>query len=492
MRQGIQLIPQMRLEQKLQPRQILAYELLQLPLFELKAELQKEMESNIFLEADDGQVAPEFSNPPEPAPKVTPPGGDEDPTPQAGDDSLHEPGRLKELLDYLGGSKSSLPRTGGDYAEGFDPTARVTPPVDWRQSLAEQIRLERMPDDVADVIDYMAGSLNDRGYLEESLEQIATSTGYDLDVVEDALETLQRIAPTGIGARNLQERLLIQARALPERNETLERILENHFDDVVNARFTVIQKKMGLDLDTLKEALSLLKHIFLEPIEIEDGETPAEIIPDATIEKVDGVWRVRLHDDAVPRLQMSSYARELAANDASLDESTREYVTRSLNRARWMMEALEQRRSTLSKILEAVLQEQMAFFEHGKDHMVPLRQDDIAQQINVHASTVSRAVQDKYVETPHGVLPLKAFFPRGVGGSRDGEVQARNAVQERLQALIAAEDPRKPLSDDKLVRRLREEGIELSRRTVCKYRDELKIPSASMRKNRARVFGTTR
>lgn len=479
-----QLSLSQRLELKLQPRQILCNELLMLPLMDLEQALRSELEENIFLEAEERVDYGETNLQPQAEPVMTPPGGDFEP-PNNGEEAAQDPGQLGEMLDYFKESKTSVSSVGGDLPEEFSLENRSLP-TSWRLQLLEALRLERMSDEAMLAAEVMAVGLDERGFLTDKLEEVAAEAGVAVEFAEEALEILQRIAPPGVGARDLRERLLLMAQALQERNYILERILKEYYKELLESKFDIIRRKLNIDEDELKEAIELLHELYREAPAIEEGEPAAGVVPDAKVVLDEGMWKVILHDEAVPRLKLSSYAANLSRQGDNLKPEAKDYLNKAFSRAKWMMEALEQRRSTLRRILEAVVVKQRHFFDQGPAYMAPLRQEDIAEELQLHASTVSRAVQEKYITTPHGVFPLKTFFPRGVADN-SGNQQARNSVQERLAALVKSEDPTNPLSDDELVLRLGREGLKLSRRTVCKYRDEMNIPPANKRKNLNRM-----
>lgn len=474
-----------RLELKLQPRQILCNELLMLPVLALENKIQEELVENIFLEAEErGDVTPSMPEIPQEI-QMTPPGGDHEP-PNNGEEAAQDSGQLGELLEYLGQSKSSVTSSGGDLPEEFSLENRASLPASWRVQLAEALRLERMPDAVARAAEYMVESLDERGYLTESLEEISDFSESSVEDAQEALEILQRVALPGVGARDLRERMLLMAQAQPERNHILERLLRDYYKELLDHKFDVIRKKMGISEDELMDAISEMKSLYHEAPSMEDNEPVTGVTPDAIVVKKEGRWVVELRDSSIPKLRLSSYAQQLLKQADRLTPKAKEYMDKYFNRAKFMMEAIEQRRSTLRRIIEKVVELQQDFFDYGAESLHPLRQEDIAEELSLHASTVSRAVQEKYIETSYGVYPLKRFFPRGVSGN-NGQLQARNSVQERLAALVAAEDPNTPLSDDELVDMLKSEGIKLSRRTVCKYRDELKILPANKRKGLTRM-----
>lgn len=478
----------LRTELKLQPRQILHNELLVLPLMELEATLLSELQDNVFLEAVEKKNEGDDSAPTSAADiKMTPPGGDDEPAAN-GEEAAQDPGEMSRLFEYLNESRTSTSSVREDYSDELDPHARLSSPLSWRVQLAEAIRLERLSPAVLRAGEYMVESLDDRGFLTESLEEVADASEASLEEVEEALEVLQRAASPGIGARDLRERLLLMAQALQERSPTVERILKECYREFLEGKFDLVKKRLNIGDKELKGAIELLKELYHESPSIEEGEPATTVVPDATVFKdEDGQWKVRLHDEAVPQVRMSDFANKLARQE-HLTDSGREYVVRAINRARWMMEALEQRRTTLRKILVAVTARQQDFFEFGHDALHPLRQEDISEEVQLHASTISRAVHEKYVSTPHGLMPLKQFFPRGVVTS-GGSQRARNSVQDQLKALVDSEDPENPLSDDEIVDKLKRQGVKLSRRTVCKYRDELGIAPATRRKGIRKVFG---
>lgn len=489
------------LQLTMQPRQILCNELLQLPLLDLQSALQQELDSNVLLEVEGKQETFEapFSAEVPAQVQMTPPGGDAEP-PVNGEEAAQDSSQLGEMMDYFRDSRTSVSSSAGDLPEEYSLENRASNTIPWRAQLADAMRLERVSEGVIQAAEYIVNNLDERGYLKESLEEIADGAEVSLEEAQEALQMVQRVAPAGIAARDLRERLLLLARSLREqdeddededddetfRNPVLERILETYFKEFLDGKFELLKKKLSISDRELKEAIATLKELYAKIPAIEEEAVPARVVPDAKVEREGGRWVVKLQDDAVPRVRLSSYANSLTKQMDTLRPEAKDYLVRQFNRARWMMEALEQRRSTLRKIFEAVVERQQSFFDYGDDALVPLRQEDVAEALSLHPSTISRAVTEKYLECPKGVYPLKHFFPRGIANSR-GEQQARNSVQDRLDTLVKGEDPENPLSDDQLVEMLKKEGISISRRTVCKYRDELKIPPATKRKGLARL-----
>ena len=480
----------LRQELKLQPVQILRNELLVLPVLDLEARLQSEVEENVFLESEEQPEVRPLLPEPEPSEKMTPPGGDDD-LETARMEQFSDPGQLGNLLQYLKDSRSTVAPSGGDVPDAFDVEGRVSLPTSWRQDLQASVRLEKLSEQQERIAEYIVGCLDERGYLREPLEDIADVFGAEPSEVETVLKVVQRVAPAGGGARDLREHLLLQCRALPEPCENLEHLLENAFDELLHGKWERIKRMFGWSQEDVLEVLTRLRELARVSGPEEEGEPVSGVVPDATVRKTEDGWTVSLRDESVPRLRLSPYAMKLARNANNLPDQAKEYLQKSLNRAKWMMEALEQRKRTLRRIVEAVVKRQERWLEEGGDTLVPLRQEDVATELGLHPATISRAAQGKYVDTPHGLVPLKAFFPAGVP-SVSGVRRSRNSAKERLRAIVEAEDPENPYSDHELTQLLANEDIKISRRTVAKYRGELGIPAAFRRKGLYKVLGDSR
>jgi RNA polymerase sigma-54 factor len=317
-----------------------------------------------------------------------------------------------------------------------------------------------------------------------TIEAIAES--YDeevsLDDVEDALHLVQKLDPPGVAARDLRECLLVQVTDETPHADIVRRLIEDHLEDIEHNRLPVIQKKTELDLTQIKEGIDILRRLNPRPGAEFSPHSNRYIVPDVAVEqREDGGYEIRLLDDWVPDIYISKRYVEMC-KDRNADPKTREYLKRKIQDAQWLKESIEQRRSTLEKVTRAIIDHQRTFLDKGPEHIQPLKMQQIADQVGVHVTTVSRAVDDKWVQTPRGVFPLKRFF----GGGKEtasGEEVAWEVIKQKLLEIIDNEDKCNPLSDEDLVARLQESGYPVARRTVTKYRKMLKIPSSRQRKD---------
>jgi RNA polymerase sigma-54 factor len=338
----------------------------------------------------------------------------------------------------------------------------------------EQMRLLR----------YLISHIDENGYLGVAVEELAKS--YDQVVtsgqVEEALRMIQKLDPPGVGARDLKECLLLQITAETPHRDVLRAIIVNHLEDIQHNRLPVIQRKTGFDLNTIKEAIEALKHLNPRPGSQFLADNIPYVVPDIIVEQAEsGEYEVRLVDDWTPSIYISRRYMELY-RDKGADPKAKEYLKRKIQAAQWLMESIEQRRSTLMKVTKAIIQHQRSFLDRGPEFIEPLKMQQIADQVGVHVTTVSRAVDDKWVQTPRGIFPLKRFFGGGTQ-TASGEEVAWETIKQKLLEIIGKEDKSNPLSDEDLVTKLNDTGYNVARRTVTKYRKMLSIPSSRQRKD---------
>lgn len=349
------------------------------------------------------------------------------------------------------------------------------------EHLMFQLYLSRCSQEVRAVGEYLIGNLDDHGYLQVTLEEAARRLGVELPLVEEALRLVQSFDPPGVGARNLQECLLIQVNQLGIKNPLLEKIIVHHLEDLARGRYSRLAQQLGVDVQQIQQAADVLKT--LDPKPGRNFSTPNDvryIVPDVVVEKVDGEYVVLVNDSLLPRLTISPTYRAVISQQEKYDPQTRRFVERKLNAAAWLIRSVEQRRLTLYRVASCLVQLQRDFLDHGVKHLRPLNLKQVAEMVGLHESTVSRAIANKYMQTPQGVFEMKYFFSSGLGG---GEVQASaESIKKMLQEIVAAEDPKDPLNDQKIAEIFHRRGIRISRRTVAKYRDELGIPSVRQRK----------
>lgn len=357
------------------------------------------------------------------------------------------------------------------------------------EALCEQVRLADVRPELCLAAEFIIGNLEPDGYFRLNIEEIAQQLGIALALAEEALAVVQRLDPPGIGARDLRECLLLQVDRLRSENpdlllDQLQSVLATAFQDVLNQRWEAIKRRFGLDHDEILALVAVLRRLTFHPGAAlgPTGNSPIE--PDVEAIRLEHEWRVFLVDDGLPRLQLSSrYARMLQGK--ALDSDARTYIRERMRSALWFLRSVEQRQSTIMKVAQAIVRRQTEFLDHGVAHLKPLVLRDIADDIGMHESTVSRVVANKYIATPRGVLPLKFFFHSSISSAVDGDLSSM-AVKERIKELISSEAQGKPLSDARIARQLNRVGIRIARRTVAKYREEMGIPSSEQRRRTLR------
>jgi len=302
-----------------------------------------------------------------------------------------------------------------------------------------------------------------------------------MEDAEELLKVLQRLDPPGIADRDLRECLLLQLEDSGQQDTLTYRLVREAFDDLIAHRWSDLAKRFGLEPKAVQDAADLLAKLDPKPgLGFSVGDN-VYITADLVVEKIDDEYRVFLNDGGTPRLRISQVYRDLAGDKKKFVGENREFVTNKLNSATWLIQAIEQRRQTMLKVMNFIVDRQRAFLEKGVEHLRPLTLREVADVINMHESTVSRVTNQKYVQTPRGVLPLKFFFSSSLG-TTGGEDASARAVKAQIQKLVHDENTSKPLTDSDIVKAIAERGIKIARRTVAKYRDQLNILPARMRK----------
>jgi RNA polymerase sigma-54 factor len=483
----------MRLQQKmvLAPRMIQSMEILQLPVMELQERIEQELQENPVLELRevDRDDSGDFEN--EPAVNPDAP-SDLERELVVKDDNNNELDfdRLEALSkDYEEAfSEEHRPSRGGmdEESDRRHDVMQNMPsrPQSLDDYLFDQLAFLDLKPAQAEFARYLITNLDERGYLKSSLVDLVA--GYEqplsLDEAEEILKQVQRLDPRGIAARDLKECLLLQLTPETPHVEVLRTLIRNHIEDIEHNRLPLIQKKTGFDLATIKDAIEVLRHLNPRPGAGFAAEHIPYVVPDIVVEKNEkGEYDVRLLDDYIPNIYISRRYVEMLRNRGA-DPKTREFVRKKIQSAQWLMESIEQRRATLEKVTRAIVNHQKAFLDHGPEFIEPLKMQQIADQVHVHVTTVSRAVDDKWVQTPRGIFPLKRFFGGGTQ-TTDGEDVAWELIKRKLLEIIEQEDKSNPLSDEELVEKLEQAGYPVARRTVTKYRKLLKIPSSRQRKD---------
>jgi RNA polymerase sigma-54 factor len=352
------------------------------------------------------------------------------------------------------------------------------------EALWEQLRLIAPPDeDVRRAAEAIIGCLNSDGYLEATVEEIKALGGWSDEVVERALALVHSLDPPGIGARDLRECLLLQLRARGWEDRLAARLVREHLWELQPHRLPELAHRLGVPLETLREELEVIRHLDPRPGRNLGAAPPTYIVPEASIVKVDDRYVILFNEDGLPQLRINAYYRRLLRSE-HLPKETRDFVRERLRSAIELLKNIEHRRRAIYRVCEAIVRRQRDFLDYGPEHLKPMLLKDIAAELGLSLSTVSRIVSNKYIDTPQGLIELRRFFTEGVR-KENGEQISTRVLKLRLQKLIEHEDPRAPLTDDDLVRLLEREGIRLSRRTVTKYRKQLGIPSSRDRWLRA-------
>lgn len=490
---------------KMAPRMIQSMEILQMPLLALQEKIDQELNDNPMLldvnEADPGEA--EVYQPENAADKseTVSQASDSDESKQ---DQLIKDGSVTETSSDSDSGRESdweedfydfddhfrenhtLSRTGLDELSERRYEALMNAadrPPTLQNHLEEQLTLLELPESQHIMAEFIINNLDERGYLTVSVFEIARESGHAIrpTEAEEVLKIVQAMDPPGVAARNLRECLLLQVSDDHPTAKSLRILIQNHLEDIQHNRLPLIEKKTGLSIPEIKDAIELIKRFNPRPGSLFLESHNDFVVPDFLLEeKNEGGFLVKLTDDSLPTLGLSRTYSQLART-RSVDNSTREYLQRKLQAAKWLIEAIEQRRSTLLKVAQEIVDHQLKFIEFGDEFLEPLKMQQIADRVGVHVTTISRAVDDKWISTPRGIFPLKRFFTGGTT-TADGEEMAWDTIKQKLQELIAREDKTKPLSDEDIVSAFRNDGITIARRTVTKYREAMHIPSSRQRK----------
>jgi RNA polymerase sigma-54 factor len=382
---------------------------------------------------------------------------------------------LQDASDY----RPSVPR---EEIERFDSESLLTRPGSLQDHLLFQLHLTAKDPELLRLGSLIIGDLDDNGYLRSNLAELAVLVHASPEMLEAALRHVQTFDPLGVAARDLRECLLIQLWARPERHELAEAIASDHLHDLERRQIGKVSDALGVSLKSVQEAVSVIASLEPKPGKTFSGEEPRYITPDVYIHKIDGRFVVALNEEGLPRLRISSYYRDILSRRATVPREARGYVEDKMRSALWFVRSIEQRKRTLVKVCESLIKVQRDFLEHGISRLRPLTLREVADDISMHESTVSRVTTNKYVQTPQGMFELKYFFHRGVP-STGGDAVSSLKVKDLVRRYLTAENSQKPLSDQRLVEILAKvHGVEIARRTVAKYRGQLKIPSSNRRR----------
>jgi RNA polymerase sigma-54 factor len=348
--------------------------------------------------------------------------------------------------------------------------------------LSWQLRLTADSDLSLEIGEAIIGNIDDDGYLQASTDEICAMGDYPCEEVTKSLRTVQSFDPIGVGARDLKECLLLQIRHLELDETPVETMVSEHLDLLQSHRFGDIAKVMGLPQEEVVHHCEIIRRLDPKPGSKYTPRKSQYVTPDVYIVKVDDNYEIVLNEDRLPQLRISSLYRRMLENKSADNEETRAYVKEKLRSALWLIKSVDQRQKTIYKVAESIVRQQREFLDNGVEFLKPLVLRDVAMDIGMHESTVSRVVSNKYMHTPQGVCEMKYFFHSGIA-STYGENVSSVTIKQKIKKIVEDENPKKPLSDSKIVKILEREGLVLARRTIAKYREELRIPPSNQRKN---------
>lgn len=498
---------ELRQEQKqiLTQRMIQSMEILQLSTMQLEERIDQELEKNPVLELDmDGQDQSEGT------------GNDSAVEPPASEAETlyeHEP---EMSFDTNSDTSTEEFQIADDFAQNYSDTIDELPArsQNWIEDqndrrndafanipspsqtlegyLSEQLGWFDLPSDLRGMVERIINNLDPNGYFPFEMEEFLTEKSLreeqkpsleELKLGNRALAFVQKLDPAGVGGRNLKECLLLQIHDGIPHADVLRILISSHLEDISGNKLPLIVRTTGFSLETVREAVMELRHLNPRPGAVFSEKASTAIIPDVIVEKdEDGQYHVRLEEGRSQYLHVNSYYRDMMKNRGT-DKGTRDYIKQKVGSAQWLIDAIQQRRATLLKVSQAIVDHQMDFFETGPQAIKPLKMQQIADIVGVHITTVSRACDEKWMTTPQGVYPLKRFFSGAIAASDGGESVSQDVVRIKLREIIDKEDKSDPLSDDAIVKLLAEAGVLVARRTVVKYRQLMNIPSSRGRKN---------
>jgi RNA polymerase sigma-54 factor len=487
MRPGLGQHTQLKQELKINPRLYQAMDLLYMPLLDLQQHLKQELLNNPFLD----MIEPEEEDEEEGETQQ------EEATAET-EAEKEEKGEIDWEEILLDGFDAGGRREEHEEREYYEPVTVDT--RDLSDHLRDQVSLLDLSGRQMYLADEFIGNINEDGYLACGLEKIVEGANesvtkaaeaaerdtedlplYTMAEAEDMLAIIQSLDPPGVGARDLRECLMLQLREAGLEHSVPYRLVRDCFDELIAHRWSEISKRFGISPVDVQKAADEIAKLDPKPGLVYSDASDNYIIPDLIVDKIDGKYHVFLNDANLPRLKLSKAYQEIARDKKKFDGENKEFISNKLNSANWMIQAIEQRRQTMLKVMNYIVERQREFFEKGVQYLKPLTLREVAEVINMHESTVSRVTNEKFVQTPRGVLPLKFFFSSGLSTTAGEDVSARG-IKAQIQKLVADEDSKHPLTDQAIVNILKEGGVQIARRTVAKYRDQLGVLSARMRK----------
>ncbi len=350
-----------------------------------------------------------------------------------------------------------------------------------QEHLIWQIHLSNFNGDEVDIATEIAGAINDDGYLVTPLDEMAKRLEISEEKLRRVLTMVQELDPPGVAACNITECLLLQTKALGKENEVIKSIITNHLSDLEFHNYSHIAKKLKIPVEDVKDYAHFIQELEPKPGRAYSQDNAQYITPDVYVHKLGEEYIVTLNEDGLPKLQVSHFYRKTMMRKEEVADKTKEYINDKMRQAMWLIKSIHQRQQTLYKVSKSIVKFQRDFLDRGITNLKPMVLKDVAEDIDMHESTISRVTTNKYMHTPRGIFELKYFFSSGVKKT-EGDDIAAEAVKNAIQSLVASEDRKKPISDQEIAELLKKQGIEIARRTVAKYRESLKIPPSSKRR----------
>lgn len=469
-RQQLKLTQQLVMTPQLQQ----AIKLLQLSRLELVDTIQQEIEQNPLLEEDQPDDSREESRKKETAPAE-----------QTTEVNMESQSSLGEIdwTDYVNEYESATsstyqPREHNEQPSGLDI---ISQKATLRTHLQWQLSLANLHPDEFEAGVYILGNLNPDGFLKVSNEELEQALPYDPSVIRKMIKVIQDMDPAGVGARDVRESLLLQLKRLHLEESLPYEIVSEHLGFLETRNYKAIAQKTKDSMVNIVDAVNIITGLDPHPGRAYLDEDPHYITPDAYIQKIDGEYVILLNDEGLPRLKISKYYRDILEKGSKEADATKDYVREKLKSAAWLIKSIQQRQQTIYKVVESILKFQMAFFEQGVSQLRPMVLRDVAEDIDMHESTISRVTTNKYVHSPQGTFELKYFFTSAIE-QKHGEALSSQSIKARIRQVIQEEDPDRPLSDKSIADIFQKEDIKLARRTVAKYREQLGILSSKYRK----------
>jgi RNA polymerase sigma-54 factor len=499
MAQGLYLSQKMALTQVLAPQLQQSLALLQAPTLELKALVEQELQQNPVLEelatpevdqeergkGDRDEAAEHAADPAEPPADVNFDPATEKPSTDPVDDFQAQFEKLtqmdQEWRDHFAQTNIPMRSREDDEEKRQFMFDSLTTSTSLQEDLLEQLRQSDVPEDERPIAEMIIGNIDDRGYLQASVEEMAAASGVTADDVLAALKQVQQFHPPGVGARDLRECLLLQLERAGKQHTVEYRIIHDHMEALGKRRFPEIARQLGIEVEEVQESAQRIAHLEPRPGREFAPDNNQYILPEVFVTRgEDGEYTISTNNDHIPHLRISNTYKDLMTQAQSSPE-VREYIREKIRAGKFLIKSIHQRQQTILNIAKEIVKRQREFFDRGIAHLKPMTMVQVAEVVGVHETTVSRAVSGKYIETPRGIFEMKYFFTSGIT-TADGTGMSSTSIKDMVANMLKDEDPAKPLSDQEIVAMLTAKGVNIARRTVAKYRSELGILPSNLRK----------